>query len=121
LTTSVPAPQKLPLWRLIAAVFMLCGMAAVLLLLAPVYLENFRLQQFVRDLAVRPDSKTTTDDTLRTTVLARARQLELPVAPDDVHITHPDGKLHLDMKYAVQKDFRLYQVDLHFHPGASSR
>src|SRR5712671_188411 len=99
--TSVPTAQKLPPWRLAAAIFMLCGMAVVLLSLAPVYLEDFRLQQFVRDLAARPDSKTTADDALRTTVLDRAHQLELPVAPDDVHITHPDGKLHLDMKYAV--------------------
>jgi hypothetical protein len=116
----LPAP-KLPLWRLLAAIFMLCGMAAVLISLAPVYFENFRLQQFVGDLAGRSDSKTTPDDALRTTVLDRAHQLELPVAPGDVHITHPDGKLHLDMKYAVQKNFRLYQVDLHFHPGATSR
>jgi hypothetical protein len=114
---KVEESLKLPLWRLIAAILVLAAMAGVLLTLAPVYSEDYQLRQYVRSLVRTPN---TSDETLRAEVLARARQLDLPVEPGDVQISHPDGKLQLQLKYAVQMDFPLYQVDLHFHPGATS-
>ncbi len=91
-------------------------MAGVLLALAPVYFEDYHLRQYIRAVVRAPN---TPDEALRAEVLERARQLDLPVQPSDVQISHPDGKLELQMKYAVQMDFPLYQVDLHFPPGAT--
>ena len=93
-------------------------MAVVLLLLAPVYLENLRLGWYVRDLVHTPNAAAAPDETLRTSVLAHARQLDLAVNPGDIQITRPAGKLQVQVKYGVVKDFRLYQVNFHFHPGA---
>lgn len=107
--------MKLPLWRLIAAILVLAALAGILVALAPVYFEDYQLRQYLRTL-----TPTTPDDALRAAVLARARQLDLPVQPGDIRISHPNGKLHLDLKYAVQMDFPLYQVDLHFHPTATT-
>jgi hypothetical protein len=106
---------KLPLWRLIAAILVLAAMIGILLALAPIYFEDYQLRQYIRSLA-----PTTPDETLRAAILARARQLDLPVQPGDIQIAHPNGKLQLQLKYAVQVDFPLYQVDLHFHPGVTS-
>jgi hypothetical protein len=111
--------RKLPFWRLIAAILVLAVMAGVLLTLAPVYIEDYRLGQYIRSLAHAPNVATTPDETLRSAVLTRARQLDLPIQPGDVQISHPNGKVQLQLKYAVQMDFPLYQVDLHFHPGAT--
>jgi len=108
---------KLPLWRLIAAILVLAAMTGILLTLAPVYFEDYQLRQYIRSLVRTPN---TPDEALRAEVLARARQLDLPVEPGDVQISRPSGKLQLQLKYAVQMDFPLYQVDLHFHPAASS-
>lgn len=94
-------------------------MVAVLLLLAPVYLENLRLGWYVRDLVNTPNAAATPDETLRSGVLARARQLDLTVNPGDIQITRTENKLQVQVKYAVVKDFRLYQVDVHFHPNAT--
>ncbi len=113
--------MKLPLWRLIAGILVLVAMASVLIALAPVYFENFELGQYVRSVARGPNAGNTPDDALRAEVLARAHQLDLPVNASDIQITHSGGSLRLQLKYAVQMDFPLYQVDLHFHPGASSR
>ena len=110
--------MKLPLWRLVLAVLVLAGMAAILLTLMPVYFENYQLGQYVRQLARNSNMP---DAGLRAAVLARARQLDLPVEPGDVRITRPDGKLQLQTRYAVQMDFPLYQVDLHFHADAAGR
>lgn len=113
--------MKLPLWRLIAAIAVLGGMATVLTALAPVYVENYQLQQYLGELARSPGSRALPDDTLRSEVVARAHQLRLPVQSTDVQVSRPQSKLQLQTKYAVQMDFALYQVDLHFHPNASSR
>jgi len=113
--------MKLPLWRLIAGIFVLLAMASVLIALAPVYFEDYELRQYVRSLVREPNAATMPDDTIRSRVLARAHQLNLPVAASDIQITHTDGKLRLQLRYAVEMNFPLYQVDLHFHPGATSR
>ena len=109
--------MKLPLWRLALAVLVLGTMAAVLLSLMPVYFENYQLGQFVKQLARGPNA---TDDNIRAAVLRRARELDLPLDPGDVAITHADGKSGIETRYKVQMDFLLYQVDLHFHANASA-
>jgi hypothetical protein len=107
--------EKLPLWRLIAALFVLGSLVAVLLALAPIYIENFRLQRYLKDATRHPAA----DETLRSQILLRARQLDLPVSAGDVQIAHGGGKVQIQIKYAVAKTLPLYRVDLHFHPNAS--
>ena len=111
---------KLPAWRLGGGIIIFGAMAVVLLLLAPVYMENLRLGWYMRDLAKAPASLGMQDETLRGDVLRRARQLDLPVGPGDLTITHSGGGLRMEAKYRVVEDFGLYQVDVHFHPAAAS-
>jgi len=116
---------KLPLWRLLLGIAALVAMVAILLTLMPVYFENYQLGQYVRQLARTANAPNAPnapdDDKLRAAVVARARELDLPVGPGDIQITRPEGKLQLETKYAVQMDFPLYQVDLHFHANGASR
>jgi hypothetical protein len=112
--------MKLPLWRLIAAVIVLLAMASVLFALAPVYFEDYQLRQYVRSLVRSPRTSAMPDDALRAAVITRAKQLDLPLAVSDIQITHPDSKVHVQLNYAVQLDFPVYQVEVHFHPGATS-
>jgi hypothetical protein len=111
--------MKLPLWRLIAAILVLLAMASVLFALAPVYFEDYQLRQYVRSLVRSPQNASMTDDAFRAAVITRAKQLDLPVAASDIQITHPDSRLHVQLNYAVQLDFPVYQVEVHFHPGAT--
>jgi Domain of unknown function (DUF4845) len=104
---------KLPLWRLIAGLAVLALFAAVLIALAPVYIENYRLARYVHSLAAAPASQTTPDESLRAQVIAEAHQLDLPVAPGDVHISHSGGRVQLQAAYRVQMNLSLYRVDLH--------
>jgi len=117
---STLTAEKLPLWRLIAGLAVLAAMAAVLLSLAPVYLENYRLQQYLNAMAREPDFAATPDDTVRGRVVAQANALHLPVQPGDIRIARADGGLQLEMRYAVAMNLALYRVDLHFHPGVSA-
>jgi hypothetical protein len=117
--TAIPDNRKLPLWRLIAGLFVFVSLIGVLLALAPVYFDNFQLQRYMRELTRNPGAAATPDDVVRSEVLERARQLNLPVDQGEIQIAHAGGKLQLQMKYAVEMTLPLYRVDLHFHPSAS--
>jgi hypothetical protein len=110
-------------WRIAAAGVILAGMAFLLAMIAPVYFRNLQLQNYVAQLTRSAPDQAKSDDVLRTLVLDKAHQLELPVLADNVQIKRSaDGSLqHLDVRYFVRVAFPGYTVDLHFYPGAGSR
>jgi uncharacterized membrane protein len=89
--------------------------------LIPIYMHNRELQQFVEDATHRAAAPTSSDEVVRSWVLAKAADLALPVKADDVHIQRTSETLHIEVRYAVRVDLPLYTVDLHFYPGAGSR
>ena len=112
---------RVPAWRIAAAVVLLAGLVLFAVLFLPIYLHNLQLQNFVADVAARGDSASKSDDLLRTWVLDKAHELDLPVRPDNVKIAHsPDG-MRIDVRYQVRVDLPGYTVNLHFYPGAGSR
>jgi hypothetical protein len=111
---------KLPLWRLAAGLALPTALVAVLLLLAPAYLSNYRLQQFLQSsVASSGTAEAVNEQGLRMLLVGRAHELGLPVDPGEVTVTHPGGKTRFEIKYKVRRDFGLYQVDLHFDPSAT--
>jgi hypothetical protein len=113
--------NRLPRWRIAAAVLILAGLFYFLALFAPIYFRNIELQRYVSGLTRTVDNTQKSDDLLRTWVLDKAHQLNLPVAEDNVHILRSGDGLHIDVRYFVRVDLPGYTVDLHFYPGAGSR
>ena len=89
--------------------------------LIPIYFHNQQLQQFVDEVTQRAAAPTSSDDVLRSWVLAKAADLDLPVVADNVHIQRTSGSVHMEVRYVVHVNLPLYTVDLHFYPGAGSR
>jgi len=102
-----------------------CLILAILLLAAvlftPLYLRNLELQNFVAGITHDVKNQGKPDGTLRTWVLERAEELELPVTEDNVHIMRAPEGMRIDVRYSVRVNLPLYTVDLHFYPGAGSR
>ena len=109
-----------PKWRVALGVLVLALLALFGVLLAPLYYQNYRLQEFVSQAAQRVENRTKSDDVLRDWILDRAHGLRLPVKAGDVHIKRPDGGLRIDVRYVVPVDLPGYTVLLHFSPGAGS-
>ena len=107
--------------RLAAGVAVLAILVVLGVRLIPIYLRNRELQQFVEDVTHRAAAPTSSDDVLRSWVLARAADLGLPVVADNVQIQRAPESVHIEVRYAVRVDLPLYTVDLHFYPGAGSR
>ena len=110
-----------PRWRIALAMVVLGGMAFLLASFAPIYFRNLELQNYVSDVTHSVAAREQSDDLLRTKVLTRARQLNLPVEEDNVHIVHSSDGMRIDVRYFVRVDFPGYTVNLHFYPGAGSR
>jgi hypothetical protein len=106
--------------RQAAGVAVLAILAFLGIRLIPIYYHNQELQQFVEDVTRRAAAPTT-DDVLRSWILDKAGELELPVVADNVRIQRTSDRVHIDVRYVVRVDLPLYTVDLHFYPGAGSR
>ena len=112
--------SRVPRWRMAAAAIVLAALLAFTAMFAPIYYRNLELQNFVSDVAQRVENRTNSDDVLRTWVLDRAHQLDLPVKEDNVHIIRSREGVRIDVRYFVRVSLPGYTVDLHFYPGAGS-
>ncbi len=109
---------RVPRWRIAAAVVVLAALASFGAVFAPIYIHNLKLQSFVSDIAARPDSRSKSDDLLRTWVLDKAHELDLPVRPGNIRIERTGDAMRIDVRYSVRLSVPGYTVDLHFYPGA---
>lgn len=110
-----------PRWRIAAAVVVLAGLFYFLALFTPIYLRNLELQRYVSALTQSGTAGSRPDTALREAVADKARQLNLPVAEDNVHVERTAEGVHIDVRYFVRVTLPGYTVDLHFYPGAGSR
>lgn len=108
-------------WRQAAGLAVLAILIILGARLTPIYLHNRELQEFVEEVTHRAAAPTSSDDVLRSWVLARAADLDLPVVADNVHIVRSADSIHIDVRYMVRVNLPLYTVDLHFYPGAGSQ
>jgi hypothetical protein len=119
-TASFSAERaKLPLWRVIAGFGLLGILAALLVVAGLVYLDNFRLDRYMRSLAESAESVGLSDAALRDRLMGRARELGLPVQAGDISITRANGRPRIRIvRYGVETP--VGHMDLRL-PEASSR
>ncbi len=100
---------------------MLGSLVAVLLALAPVYINNMRFSRTVREVVQSPAAHTADDNGVRDLLMAKVQEYNVPVHFGEIRVSHSDGHLGVQLKYAVHVDLGLYRVDLHFHPEATAK
>lgn len=113
--------NPLPRWRIAAGCLVLAAFVVIAIVFTPVYVRNLKLQNYVDGITHRVGIDKQSDQVLRGWVLAKAHELDLPVTEDNVHIYRSADALRIDVQYSVTVRAPLYQVDLHFYPGAGSR
>ena len=113
--------NRLPRWRIAAGCLILAILLLAAVLFTPLYFRNLALQNFVAGITHDVKNQEKPDGILRTWILEKAEQLELPVTEDNVHIMRAPEGMRIDVRYSVRVNLPLYTVDLHFYPGAGSR
>jgi hypothetical protein len=85
--------------------------------LAPWFLRNLRLQQYMENLTQSAQIDTHPPEWFRSQVVERARQLGLPVEERDVQVEVSGATVRLAARYVVPVDLPGYTVKLHFAPS----
>ena len=114
-------PPRAPRWRLAAGIGVLACLGFFAARLAPYYIRNYELQQYVEGVTQRVENREKADDLLRTWVVEKAARLELPVKAENVQVKRSGEALRIDVRYVVRVDLPVYTVDLHFYPSAGVR
>ena len=114
--------KPVPRWRIAAAIAVILVLLGFGVRIAPVYLHNLELQNYVAKLthnASTPDGSG--DAALLQLVLDKARTLDLPVMAENVHVYRSTEGPRIDVRYFVRVTLPGYTVDLHFHPASGAR
>ncbi len=121
MTAAVPEPAvqepRLPLWRLVTGLAVLGTLVLLLAVAAIIYLDNFRLHQYMDTLVNQPSSAALSDSALRKSVLERAKELDLPLVTGDVTVNRVNGRAHIKIArlgvqtYLVRMDLRLPEFE----------
>ncbi len=87
----------------------------------PVYVQNYELSDFVRNLAVDATVAypPATADGVKDQIMRKARDLGLPITRDDIQVT-VGRTVTISVDYRVPIDLTFYQFTLHFTPSAKN-
>lgn len=104
--------------RLVAGGIVIVLLLVVAGLLISPYIDNWRLQSYINDLADNPGVSKRPVGAVRSDVLNEAASLGLPVQSEDVQVSATTNGVKIDVLYIVHVDLLGYTIDLHFRPAA---
>lgn len=95
------------LWLLVAGAAIMVAVKAV-----PVKLTDAEFADFIEEQA--QFSARSTGEDLRKRILARAKELEIPLEPKNLKIEKTDARVKIHCSYTVTLDFPFYSYDWTF-------
>ena len=108
-------------WRIAAGIAILVILAATAVLLAPSYVRNMQLQQFLEESLQQQGVEDKPTEMLQVAVADKAAQLGIPLRPEQVRVDRTGGSLRIEARYIVRIDLPVYTVDLHFRAGSGAQ
>jgi hypothetical protein len=88
--------------------------------LVPPYLNNYELQDSIRQEAAFASATRKQDDDIRADVEKKVKQLGIPADSKDIQVSDDAGNVKISVDYTVPVDLAVYQLQLHFHPQANN-
>ena len=107
--------------RLVTAAAIAIVLIAIGAAVVPPWWHARELAAAVDEIAQSADAATRSDAALKSAVVEKARDLDLPVTEADVHIERHGDRVRIETRYGVDVHLPFYTVKLHFYRGAGSR
>ena len=107
--------------RLIVELTVLGALVYVGIKALPVYVQNYELSDYIRQLAVQATVQRSTAEVIQQQVVVFAQNLDLPVDRDNVQVAVGGSAVTIALDYSVPVDLRVYTWVLHFSPAAENR
>ena len=111
--------------KMFLGLFVIVGVLYTTMKLIPPYFENYQFQDAIKDEAVRDSYVPKSEDDIRTTVLKKAQELDIPISEDGIHVTRLgnqfSGTVIIHAAYVVHVDMPGYPLDLHFDASTENK
>lgn len=107
--------------KTILAVLFLVAVVYAGFKIVPVYVNSFELQDYIRQQNPFWVTQRASADAIQNNIVAKARELDLPVSPEQVKVEVGGGKVAVAVDYTVPVDLIVYTLNLHFTPSAENR
>lgn len=111
------AQLKTIIWLVILVAGIYAGVKIV-----PILMTEYQFQDFLQTTArFASVNRMTTAADISKSVLDEAQKEDIPLMPEDVHVTAESGLVNISADYSVTVDLRVYQLTLNFHPSAGNK
>ncbi|MGD1102067.1 MAG: hypothetical protein ABSA59_08365 [Terriglobia bacterium] len=87
----------------------------------PVYVNNYQLQDYLQTQTPFWLTQHASADAIRKNVLAKAQDLGLPLAAEDMTVEANPNRVSVSIDYHVPVDLKVYTLRLHFTPSSENR
>jgi len=81
----------------------------------PAYFASFQFNDFIREEVKFAFSSRKTVNAVRADVIKKAKELDISIMPDDIHITRRGPSFRLELEYRWPIDLKIYKHELIFH------
>ena len=106
------------------AILYLAFIAAVIFAcfkIIPVYVNNYQLNDYIQSQTPFWLTQRATVEGIKKVILAKAADLDLPVAADDITVVANQNIVKISIDYHVPVDLKVYTLQLHFTPASENR
>ena len=87
----------------------------------PVYVNNYQLQDYLQTQTPFWLTEHASADGIRNNILAKAQDLDLPMAAENVTVEANPNRVSVSIDYHVPVDLKVYTLRLHFTPSSENR
>jgi hypothetical protein len=106
------------------SLFYLLFLAAVIYAgfkIIPVYVNNYQLEDYMRTQTPFWLTDHASAEAIRKNIVAKARDLDLPLAIQEVKVDASANRVAVSLDYSVPVDLKVYTLQLHFTPSSENR
>jgi hypothetical protein len=86
----------------------------------PVLFSEYQFQDAMQTTARFATINRQSPEEIRKTLVQEAKSKDIPVEPQNIHVTNDAGNVKISADYSVTVDLQVYQLTLNLHPSASN-
>jgi hypothetical protein len=101
-------------------VVLLAAFAYVCTQVVPVLYAEYQFQDAMQTTARFATINRQSPEQIRKALVVEAKSKDIPVEPENIHVTSEAGNVKINAAYSVTVDLRVYQLTLNLHPSASN-
>jgi hypothetical protein len=80
----------------------------------PVYWANFKVDRMISEQAIYYTTYPKSDKAITEEIAEKAQELNVPLTPEQVTVTHGAGTLSISIVYTVHVEFPIHPLDMNF-------